>query len=187
MDEPIPMDDALFAFADKLERAGIEYMLTGSLALCFHAEPRDTNDVDIVIKARVSDVPTILAMFPEEEGWYWNEDTATRAIENEKMFNVVQSLSGFKFDLIALKSSEIEQEKFARRVRYSKDGRTIWVIRPEDLLLSKLEWGKRNNSALQATDVRTLLRDVPDLDWQYLNPRIDRLGLRKWFEDARTA
>ncbi len=187
MDEPLLMDDALFAFAEKLELAGIEYMLTDSLALCFHAEPRDTNDVDMVIKARVSDVPTILGMFPEAEGWYWNEDTATRAIENQKMFNVVQSLSGFKFDLIALKSSEIEQEKFARRVRYTKGGRSIWVIRPEDLLLSKLEWGRRNDSALQAADVRTLLRDVPDLDWQYLDPRIDRLGLREWFENARSA
>lgn len=181
------MDEAFFAFAKQLDEAGIAYMLTGSLALSFYAEPRDTNDVDIVLEVSGDDLPVILAMFPEKLDWYWNESTAKSAVENKKMFNVVQSISGFKFDLIVLKASEIEQEKFSRRVRYEKDGVAIWIIRPEDLLLSKLEWGMRGDSAMQAKDVRTLLRDVLDLDWDYLNPRIDRLGLRDWFERARSA
>lgn len=186
MDHPIPLDDAFFEFARKLEAAGIAYMLTGSLALCFHAEPRDTNDVDIVLAAGEADLPTILAMFPASEGWYWSGDAAREAITERRMFNVVQSLSGFKFDLIALKPTEYEQEKFARRVRYTKGNRSIWIIRPEDLLLSKLEWGMRHDSAMQAADVRTLLRDVACLDWDYLNPRMDKLGVREWFERVRT-
>ena len=180
------MDEAFFTFARQLEEAGVSYMLTGSLALCFYAEPRDTNDVDIVLEISEGNRPLILNMFPEELDWYWSESAAKNAVRDKRMFNVVQSKSGFKFDLIVLKTSDIEQEKFSRRVRYEKDGLSIWIIRPEDLLLSKLEWGKRGDSAMQAADVRTLLRDVPDLDWEYLNPRIDSLGLREWFEHARS-
>lgn len=41
--------DLLAAIAGRLERAGIPYMLVGSLAGSFHGEPRTTVDIDIVI------------------------------------------------------------------------------------------------------------------------------------------
>jgi hypothetical protein len=34
-----------------LERAGIAYMLTGSLASAYYATPRSTQDIDLVIEA----------------------------------------------------------------------------------------------------------------------------------------
>lgn len=36
----------------RLEAGGIEYMLTGSMALIFYAQPRMTRDMDIVIGKR---------------------------------------------------------------------------------------------------------------------------------------
>ena len=179
MDTAAEINDALFVFARQLEEAGIPYMVTGSLALSFHAEPRNTHDADIVLQLDAGTLPTLLAMFPEEKGWYWSDEAARAAVANRRMFNVVQSKSGFKFDLIMLTDSEFEQEKFSRRIKLERRGVGIWLIRAEDPLLSKLDWGKRGNSALQAADVRTLLRDVTDLDWEYLNPRIDRFGLRE--------
>jgi len=34
----------------RLEREGIAYMLTGSLALSYYAEPRMTRDIDLVVE-----------------------------------------------------------------------------------------------------------------------------------------
>lgn len=66
MSDYIQQDDALFDFAQKLEAAGIDYMLTGSLALSFYAEPRDTNDIVTVLEADGTDLDVILSMFPPE-------------------------------------------------------------------------------------------------------------------------
>lgn len=98
------------------------------------------------------------------------------------LFNVVHSKSGLKFDIVFLKSTEFERQKFERRVRFERDGKGLWVIRPEDLLLSKLAWSLTSESAMQARDIRTLLRDVTELDWDYINKWIDRIGARDWFE-----
>jgi hypothetical protein len=41
--------ELLSAIADRLERAGIPYMVVGSVAGSFHGEPRTTIDIDLVI------------------------------------------------------------------------------------------------------------------------------------------
>jgi len=35
---------------ERLERAGIQYMLTGSIALSYYAQPRMTRDIDLVVE-----------------------------------------------------------------------------------------------------------------------------------------
>lgn len=41
--------DLLSVFIDPLEKSGIPYFVTGSIASIFYGEPRLTHDVDIVI------------------------------------------------------------------------------------------------------------------------------------------
>lgn len=65
-------------------------------------------------------------------------------------------------------------------------GTGFWIISPEDLLLSKLAWGRRSDSALQMRDVRTLLRDHSEMDWSYVNHWVDKIGVRDWLERARS-
>jgi hypothetical protein len=49
MQEP----DLLKLFAAPLERANIEYVITGSIAMILYAEPRLTHDIDIVIHLNI--------------------------------------------------------------------------------------------------------------------------------------
>ena len=54
----------------RLDEAGIEYMLTGSLASSLQGEPRATHDIDLVIAIRTTsgDVArTLKAAFPEPQ------------------------------------------------------------------------------------------------------------------------
>ena len=60
----------------------------------------------------------------------------------------------------------------------------MWTIGPEDLVLAKLEWSE-GTSELQLRDVRSLIRLVSDLDWEYLERYAAILGIGPRLEAVR--
>jgi hypothetical protein len=46
----------------RLDRAGIAYMLTGSVALSYYAEPRMTRDIDLVVELADRDPKSVVAL-----------------------------------------------------------------------------------------------------------------------------
>ena len=53
----------------------------------------------------------------------------------------------------------------------------MWLVAPEDLLLSKLVWARESGSDLQMRDAATLAASVPDLDWPYISRWASTLGV----------
>jgi hypothetical protein len=56
------------------------------------------------------------------------------------MFNIIDHASGFKADFVVLKNEAFRQEEFNRRRKVDFFDKTIYVVSPEDLLISKLIW-----------------------------------------------
>jgi hypothetical protein len=54
-------------FTRKLNRLGVPYMISGSVAAIFYGEPRMTNDVDIIVLLKNDDLPKLTAAFPLDE------------------------------------------------------------------------------------------------------------------------
>ena len=156
----------LRSVVERLEAAGIPYMLTGSLALAVWARPRMTRDVDVVIEADQSAVQRLLAAFAADS--YASPEAAEEAVRARTMFNVIHMTSLLKADFILRPDEPYERTKFARRRVVDLDGLSLAVISPEDLILSKLHWARDSASTRQAEDVRLLLRSVPMLDDAYL-------------------
>ena len=52
--------------SDRLSTAGIDYMLTGSWALGYYAQPRMTRDIDLVVALEQRDAESIIALFEDE-------------------------------------------------------------------------------------------------------------------------
>lgn len=180
-------DQLLLRVSAGLDAAGIPHMLTGSFALAFYVHGfRATADLDIVIDASDGDVAGFMKLFPPGDEWYVNEDTVRDAIAGRRMFNVIHLATGIKLDFIQLKAVEFERLKLSRRRRMGSDVESFWIIAPEDLLLSKLAWGMPSDSAVQMRDIRTLLRDHPDMDWDYVNQWADSIGVRDWLDQARS-
>lgn len=179
-------DELLFAVSRRLSDAGIANMLTGGLAFAFYGEPRDTIDIDLVIDATESDAATLLNVFPASEHWYLSETALREALRRKGMANAIHTVSGNKFDLIVLKQSEFEQQNFARRQEKRKGSVGFWITTPEDLILSKLQWGFASRSEKQARDIRVMLREVHELDLAYVEDWADKLGVRAWFDSIRT-
>ena len=90
-----------------------------------------------------------------------------------------------KVDCVVRKETEYRREEFARRRAVSVADQQIFIVSPEDLILSKLDWAKESRSQMQLDDVRNLLRSVQGLDTEYLNRWADRWGLTTLYQEVR--
>lgn len=157
----------------RLERAGIPYMLTGSVAMSLYAEPRMTRDVDIVVELAANDARRVSELFAPD--YYVSEEAVRSAISERRMFNLFSLSHLVKVDLIVLRDDEFQRHEFARRAHREFGGTGAWVISKEDLILSKLVWAAPSESAFQLRDVRKLL--ASGADEAYLHQWSARLGV----------
>jgi hypothetical protein len=172
--------DVLRIIGERLDSAGIPFMLTGSFALGYYAQPRMTRDLDFVVALMVQQVDRLVSAFSQD--FYIDEDAARGAIKSQRMFNLMHYASGIKVDLIIRKDSEYRQLEFERRKPVQLAGVPTWITSREDLILSKLIWAREANSELQKRDVRTLLGD--SVDWPYLKGWAAKLGINDMLEEA---
>lgn len=170
--------------AGRLERAGIAYMLTGSVALSYYAEPRMTRDIDLVVEVAGRDSARLAGLFAPD--YYVSEADVRRALQERGMFNVLHLGKVVKVDLIVRKDDEYRRNEFSRRKKMHLGGVDAWIVSKEDLILSKLAWAKPSMSELQLGDVRNLL--ATGADTAYLRrwaPALSVAGLLQAGLDGR--
>lgn len=139
----------------RLERAGIAYMLTGSMAMNFYAEPRMTRDIDLVLALANTDAGIITEAF--EPDYYVPTEALGESIQAEHMFNLIHQESVIKVDCIVRKSSPYRRLEFERRQRIEVRDFSTWIVSKEDLILSKLVWSQDSRSEQQMRDIQSLL------------------------------
>ena len=147
----------------RLENAGVDYMLTGSLAMNYYAQPRMTRDIDIVVALAGNDAKRIIEVFGSD--YYVPEETVENAVKNATMFNLVHFESVVKVDFIVRKPDKYRQHEFSRRIPVEIAGFKTWIVSKEDLILSKLNWGKDSKSEMQRKDVKNLMSTGFDLEY----------------------
>lgn len=180
------MDDLLEfvkAIASRLDSVGIPYMVTGSTAMAVYSVPRMTRDIDLVVEISSNDVDKIVRLFSED--CYVDHDSVKRAVEEHGMFNIIHNDWVIKADFIVRKNEEYRREEFARRRKLVMEGMTIYVVSAEDLILSKLIWGKQSQSELQLGDVRRMMSSVSDLDWEYMKKWAAALEVEELLQKAK--
>ena len=161
---------------DVLDQYQIPYMLSGSIAMGLYTVPRMTRDIDFIIHLQAKNVDLFVNSF--KDGFYCDRDVIKEAIEGPvKMFNIIDHATGYKADFVVLKDDPFRQEEFNRRLRVTYFGKTIYVVSPEDLLLSKLIWIQDFQSAIQIEDIKNLTF-VNNLDWDYILKWVKQLNLR---------
>lgn len=166
----------------RLDRSGLPYMLTGSLALGYYAEPRMTRDVDLVVALKLQDAETVAAAFA---GDYYVPDDLPGAIAAESFFNLLHLATVTKVDIVVRKNTTYRLQEFQRRRRITVAGQSIWIVSKEDLMLSKLLWAKESRSEVQLRDIRSLAASGYDLE--YVQHWIAHLGLDDVWTEARGA
>ena len=144
----------------RFERLGIEYMLTGSMAILHYAVGRMTRDIDIVIEVLSRDSEDIIREF--EPDYYVPHNRVRDAIRRKFMFNLLHQETVVKIDCVVLKDNEFQKGAFERRSKIEFGDFEIWTIGKEDLILSKLHWAKDTKSEMQMRDVTNMLRTEYD-------------------------
>ncbi|NGX27342.1 MAG: hypothetical protein K940chlam6_01276 [Chlamydiae bacterium] len=171
--------DVLKLVCHRLEQADIPYMLTGSLAANFYVVPRMTRDIDIIIEIQKFDVDRLFQIFQED--FYIDKDSIYEAIEYQGMFNIIHNNSVLKIDFIIRKDISYRDTEFKRRHRVQFENSPIWIVAPEDLILSKLFWAKDSLSDMQLKDVKNLL-SLKNLDKAYIDKWVQKLNLEHIYE-----
>lgn len=170
--------DVLKDVIKRLDSASFEYMLTGSMAMNYYAEPRMTRDIDIIVVLGTGDLSKISNLF--KDAYYVSEDAIADALRNTTMFNLVHLESVVKIDIIVRKPDEYRRHEFSRRITVELAGLKAWIVSREDLILSKLYWAKDNHSEMQLRDVKNLLGAGPNVE--YLRQWAPRLGVEELLE-----
>jgi len=167
--------EVLKEVARRLDGTGIAYMITGSTAANFYAVPRMTRDIDIVVELSERDIGKFILAF--EKDHYLEPETVREAVKNKGMFNLIHDQYIIKVDFVVRKDTPYRRREFSRKKKISVDGENLYIVAPEDLILSKLVWAKDSKSEIQLRDVQNLLQSVKGLDRRYLARWGKQLGV----------
>jgi len=146
--------DVVRDVSQRLDGAGFAYMLTGSMAMNYYAQPRMTRDIDLVVALAARDVETVVRLF--EPDYYISREAVTDSIALESFFNLIHQESVIKVDCIIRKASPYRLAEFARRQQITIEDFSTWIASKEDLIISKLFWAKDSRSEMQLRDVKNL-------------------------------
>jgi hypothetical protein len=163
---------------EALERIGLRYFVTGSMATIFFGEPRFTNDIDIVVDLPADRIPEFCAAFPAPE-FYLSEETVRRAVLRRGQFNIIKPSAGLKVDIMVPADSPFNRSRFvrAKRVKPQPDVDVLFSS-AEDVILKKLEAYREGGSEKHLRDIAGVLRiSGAQLDSAYISEWADRLGV----------
>ena len=141
--------------SQRLASAGFDYMLTGSMAMNYYAQPRMTRDIDVVIALQSGDTECVVKLFSPD--YYVSREAVDSSIAHQSLFNLIHHESVIKVDCLVRKPTEYRLHEFNRRQRIKIQDFETWIVSKEDLILSKLFWAKDSRSELQLRDVRNLV------------------------------
>jgi hypothetical protein len=170
--------DLLRYAVEALERLGLRYLVTGSMATIFFGEPRFTNDIDIVVDLPSERIGEFCAAFPPEE-FYLSEETVRRAVRNRGQLNIIHPSSGLKIDIMIPADTLFDRSRFERahRVRPEPDFDASFAS-PEDVIVKKLEYYREGGSEKHLRDITGVLRISGEkIDRSYIKEWAERLGL----------
>jgi hypothetical protein len=174
--------DVVRDVSNRLDSAGLEFMLTGSMAMNFYAQPRMTRDIDLVIALTATNASKIQTIFVPD--YYVSPEAVRDAITHESMFNLIHEDSITKVDFIVRKHSPYRLVEFGRRKRIEIEDFTTWIVSKEDLIISKLDWAKDTRSSQQFGDIRNLLSTGCDAN--YIAHWTEILGLASLWSEIQS-
>lgn len=172
--------DVLRDISRRFEQAGVAFMMTGSMAMNYYAQPRMTRDIDVVIAISPEDVERIAALFRPD--YFVSEENIREAVAQETLFNLIHQESVIKVDCIVRKVGEYRKMEFDRRQPVVIRDFTTFIVSKEDLIISKLAWSQDSHSEIQRLDIRNLLST--GYDEAYVKRWTRELGLVNFLKEC---
>jgi hypothetical protein len=165
----------------RLHTAGVEYMLTGSMASNFWGVPRTTHDLDFVLVLEPNQVDQLVAAF--SGGFFIQPQSVRSVFQPPHQFNVLDEHSALKADFWLLRDNAFERAAFDRRLSVDIFGVSAWIATAEDVILHKLYWDQITPSLRQLQDAAGVCAvQVGSLDIPYLRRWAASIGVGQKLE-----
>ncbi len=157
----------------RLNRSGITYYLTGSMASNYWGIPRTTHDLDFVVQ--LSD-PAGASILREFSGDFYIDEKAVRAAQQPPyQVNAVDTRSALKVDFWQTRPEPFDREILRRRVLVTLFGEPAWISTAEDVILHKFVWDRVSPSERQLADAAGIVAVQADA--------LDKNYLRRWAKE----
>lgn len=144
-----------------LEAIQAPYMVIGAFAGIMYGVTRTTYDIDIVVNLRQEHITALVAAYPPPR-FYADPEQMRNSIRMGIMFNIIDTSSGDKADLVPLTMEPRYYFAFERRIRQTIEMAgvqpfEVWCARPEDIIIGKLMAWAEGRSRKHETDIYEML------------------------------
>jgi len=183
----MPEPELFLLFVRPLNRAGIRYVVSGSVAAIFYGEPRLTHDVDVVVFLNSNDIQKLIEVFPKTDFYLPPSEAmlAEIAREHSGHFNLIHLDTGFKADLYPTGRDELNAWAFRGERVVEYEGDKIVLASPEYVIVRKLEYFREGHAEKHLRDIRGMLAiSAETFDRAAMTEWIQRLGLESEWRQA---
>ncbi len=169
-------DELLKTISSILEELDIPHVITGGFAISVWGQPRFTADIDVVVELVKKNIkPLAKKLLAIDKNVYVDEETMQDALVRESEFNFIHPDTGLKVDFFVTGGGIYDKLKIKRAIAKEMFGQKINFVSPEDLILSKLMWGRESDSFKQWADIKTVLKNKNlKLNMKYIAQWADR-------------
>lgn len=179
-------NELALAVVDAFEKAGIPYMIVGSFSSNMYGLPRSTLDADFVVQLGHRTAQVLMPFLGSD--FILDSQMSFETVTATSRYNIVHPRTKFKIELFLLHENDpYDQLRFSRRRLGHLDGRPVFAPSPEDVIVTKLLWGKRGSRQKDMDDIRNVLIVMPPetLDLPYILHWTTQHGTREAFESLR--
>ena len=182
----MPAPSPFAPLIEPLERLGLPYCITGSVAASVYGEPRLTADVDVVLLLRVQDIAPLGVAFPQA-GYYVPPEETLRlelARTSRGHFNLIHLATQFKADVYLAGQDPLHAWALERRRRIELEGAGAWIAPPEYVIVRKLEYLREGGSDKHVRDIRFVLAATA-IDVRFIEQEVAARGLEVQWRKVR--
>lgn len=173
-DDYLSFEDFLKMILSVLEKAGIDYMIGGAVAVWPWGEPRSTQDIDIVIHLDIEQINAL----SEELGKvdiYLPPDIILENLHENRIdlpINAIHGASGYKAEMfLPREGDELRKTAFQRRVKvdFGTEIGEVFIHSPEDLIIYKMLYYSLSQQTKHIRDIGSITKTMGEkLDDEYI-------------------
>lgn len=155
----MPETDLVLLFTGELDRLGLKYFVTGSVAGMMHGEPRLTMDVDLVLFLPKSSIPAFMDVFDGARFYCLPREVIMHETGRAQRghFYLIHHETGFKADVYLAGRDSLHAWAFTCHRQISLGQDSLWIAPSEYVIVRKLEFYDEGRSEKHLRDIAAIM------------------------------
>ncbi|HKP02576.1 MAG TPA: hypothetical protein VJU77_04355 [Chthoniobacterales bacterium] len=131
-------------FLELLNARGVEYLVVGAHCLAFHSRPRNTGDLDVLVRPSKSNAAALVELF-REFGFAGSKFTPVDFAEGDQVIQLGQPPS--RIDVLTSLSGVSSDDAFGDKIAAEIDGIPVFLLSKQHLIQNQRAVGRPQDLA----------------------------------------